>query len=106
MTPAVHDDEVIIGNLGGELFSLNKSNGKLNWKASTDGVLNATPLLSKNLIFLPDFNERLHLVNIKNGNIEKTYEFEGRTKLTPVYYFNLLFIGYDNGILRAYEVLD
>src|SRR5690554_82243 len=103
MTPALTETHVIIGNLKGELYSVDKSTGKLNWRTNTRGVLNASPLVTNNMIILPDLNEAYHFIDIKTGEIKSTHVMEGRGKLTPVIYNNSLYIGFDNGIVRAYE---
>jgi outer membrane protein assembly factor BamB len=103
MTPSVDDENVFFGNLSGKLFSLNKNDGSLNWEQQFRGVLNSTPLLTENLLVLPDIIFAFHLIDKETGEVRKTIPLDGRAKLSPVYYRNLLFIGYDNGILRAYE---
>lgn len=106
MNPAVDDENVIFGNLGGTLFSLNKKDGTLNWQQQFRGVLNATPLLTNNIIVLPDVFLAFHLIDKSTGEVLKTFPLDGRGKLSPVFYRGLLFIGFDNGILRAYEFVN
>jgi hypothetical protein len=73
------------------------------WKTSTGGILNATPFVTNNLLVVPDLNEKFYFVDVQNGNIKKTYTVDGRVKLSPVIFRNMLFIGYDRGELEAYE---
>jgi len=103
MTPAVKDSNVIIGNLKGSLISFSE-NGSLNWRNDKFGVLNASPALFENKIILPDLDRKLFIIDISNGKILTEYNFDGRIKLSPVLHKNLLFIGYDDGILAAYEI--
>ena len=103
MSPAIDDENVIVGNLKGILFSINKSSGKLNWEQNFGGLFNATPLLTLNRIIIPDINRSIHFIDKRTGELKKTYILEGRAKLTPVIFKNTLFIGYDKGLLRAYE---
>jgi outer membrane protein assembly factor BamB len=103
MSPAVDDENVIIGNLSGSLFSLNKFDGTVNWGQQYKGVFNTTPLLTNNRIILPDLFRALYIINKNTGVPNKTYLLDGRAKLSPVYFDNLLFIGYDRGVLSAYE---
>ncbi len=106
MTPAVDSEYVYFGNLNGNFYSINKKTGKQNWQTDFRGVLNSTPLVANNKIILPDVLFEVHLLNKSNGKIIKSIELEGRAKLSPVYYRNLLFIGFDAGIIRAYEFID
>ncbi|MCH9028748.1 MAG: PQQ-binding-like beta-propeller repeat protein [Bacteroidetes bacterium] len=103
MSPAVDDKNVIIGNLSGSLFSLNKFNGKPNWKQQYKGVFQATPLLTNYRIIIPDLFRSLYIIDKSTGIPNKIYLLEGRAKLSPVYFDGILFIGFDRGILRAYE---
>lgn len=103
MEPVHHNDEIYIGNLKGEFFKLS-SNGEQIWKAETKGLLNITPLITENCIILPDENKKIYFVSRDNGIIKQVLEFDGRAKLNPVIRNNLLFVGYENGMLKAYEI--
>lgn len=103
MVPVYNKTHTIIGNLKGELYSINKETGTLNWRTNTRGVLSASPLITENFIILPDLNESYHFIDVKTGEIKNTYLLDGRGKLTPVILDDVLYIGYDNGIVRAYE---
>lgn len=106
MTPAVDLTNVYVGNLSGNFFSINKRTGQKNWQNDFGGVLNVTPLVTNNKIILPDALFAFHLLNKTDGKKNKSIELEGRAKLSPVYHRNLLFIGFDAGIIRAYEFID
>lgn len=103
MTPAVDNENVVFGNLEGILFSLDRIDGTLNWKTKFRGVLNTTPLLTENMIIVPEVFFSFHLVDKNNGSIVKDLFLDGRAKYSPVYYRDILFIGYDNGNLNAYK---
>jgi outer membrane protein assembly factor BamB len=105
MSPAVDDKNVIIVNLSGSLFSLDKLNGKPNWKQKYKGVFNATPLLTNYRIIIPDLFRSLYIIDKSTGIPNKIYLLEGRARLSPVYFDDVLFIGFDKGILRAYEFI-
>ncbi|RKY94467.1 MAG: hypothetical protein DRQ01_02270 [Ignavibacteriae bacterium] len=106
MTPAADEENIVFGNLAGDLFSLNRTDGTLNWKTKFRGVLNATPMLTKNMIIVPEVFFSFHLVDKKDGSIIKDFYLDGRAKYSPVYYKGILFIGYDNGNLSAYEFVE
>lgn len=103
MSPAIDDENLIVGNLRGSLYSFNKYDGTLNWGQQYKGVFNTTPLLTNNRIILPDLFRALYIINKNTGVPNKIYLLDGRAKLSPVYFDNLLFIGYDRGVLGAYE---
>jgi outer membrane protein assembly factor BamB len=106
MNPALKKDAVIIGTLKGDIFKIDKKSGEIIWKSETDGVFNASPIVAENIIIQPDMEKSLHFIDIEDGSILRTMVYEGRVRLSPVYFKNTLFIGYDNGILAAYEISD
>ncbi len=103
-TPVIDNNSVFTANMSGDLFSLNKINGKLNWSTEAGGVINSTPLLTNNYLIVPNLDSRLDFVSVSNGKIIKSYILEGHARLSPVIIKNKLLIGYDNGIVGAYEI--
>ena len=103
MTPAADDNNLFVGNLNGDLFCLNLEKGNEIWKFYSGGIFNATPLITNNYLFVPDLNRELHIVNKANGSLQKTMHLEGRAKFTPVLFRNILLIGFDRGMIQAYE---
>ena len=103
MIPAIKDDIIIVGNLNGDLYAIRKSDGTPIWKIKTGGLLNATPLIAGNSIILPDFDKKFYLIDLQTGRIFKTYNLDGRVKLSPVIADSTLFIGYENGNICAYK---
>ncbi len=92
--------------INGKFVKPGKTDGTLNWKTKFRGVLNATPLVTKNMIIVPEVFFSFHLVDKKDGSIIKDFYLDGRAKYSPVYYKGILFIGYDNGNLSAYEFVE
>lgn len=103
MNPAVDNENIFIGNLKGELFSINKTNGKINWSKNFKGLFNSTPIVTNDKIIIPDSFKAYWILGKNDGTVIKKLELEGRAKLSPVLIGNKLFIGYDDGILEAYE---
>jgi outer membrane protein assembly factor BamB len=103
--PVIHRDKIYAVNLSGEAVCLDSETGKEIWRSQVGGVLNVTPLLTDNYLIVPDLAGRIVLVDINNGEEKKVIELPNRAKLSPVIIENVLMIGYDRGILRAYEIL-
>lgn len=102
----VNEIEIFIENLGGEFFKLSRHDAIQLWKIQTDGLLNITPLLTDEFVILPDANKKIYLISRGAGEIVNSIDVDGRVKLNPVIKDDLLFIGYENGNLRAYETVD
>jgi outer membrane protein assembly factor BamB len=102
MAPSAVNGNIYFGNLAGELFCISDK-GDLIWKISTGGILNATPFATENFLIVPDMDKKFYFVDIKSGKIVKTYNVDGRIRLSPVIFRNILLIGYGRGDLQAYE---
>lgn len=103
MNPAIDDQNLFIGNLNGDLYAIDKIFGKLIWKSQLDGSLNSTPLVTNNRIIISNLFKKFTIVDKENGNVTKNYELDARCRLSPVIIDDKLIIGYDDGVLRAYE---
>jgi outer membrane protein assembly factor BamB len=105
MNPVCDNENVYVGNLKGDFYSIRIFDGTLNWKTETRGSLSATPLVTDNIIIQPDLNKKILFIDRNNGIIRKELFLEGRAKLSPIIFDDKLFIGYDNGVLEAYEFI-
>lgn len=103
MEPAIDEQNLYIGNLQGNFFSMNKINGNENWRNNFQGILNVTPLVTENLIILPNVLFTIHFLDKHKGDVLKSIPLDGRAKLSPVIHKNILFIGFDDGVIRAYD---
>ncbi len=102
--PVMNNNNVYLANMSGKLFSLDKRTGKQNWATDIGGVINATPLLTNNYLIVPDLDSQIDFLDVSTGKIIKRIKLESHAKLSPVIIKNKLLIGYDNGIIRAYEI--
>lgn len=105
MNPAIDEQNLYIGNLKGDLYAIDKEFGKLLWKSELDGSFNSTPLITKNRIVISNLSKKFTLIDKLNGNVVKDFELDGRCRLSPIIVKNKLIIGYDDGVLRAYEFI-
>ena len=103
MNPAVDRHNVYIGNLRGDLYALDKLSGDLLWKTDLDGSLNSTPLITENLIVISNLFKKFSFIDKTNGFCVKDYELDARCRLSPVIINKRLIIGYDDGVLKAYD---
>jgi outer membrane protein assembly factor BamB len=103
--PVAARERIYTVNLGGDIISLDINSGEELWKTSTEGLLNSTPLLTENYLIVPDIANRLLFIDNSDGKEKKVIELPNRAKLSPVIYNNILIIGFDRGVIRAYEIL-
>ena len=103
--PALEDNNLYIGDLSGNMYSINQVNGELNWKTRLSGIISCTPAITQNKLVVVNLDRSFSILNKKDGSIAKTFKLNGRGKLSPVIYGNVLIIGYDDGLLSAYEII-
>jgi eukaryotic-like serine/threonine-protein kinase len=84
-SPVAHGSNVLIGSGDNNLYALTLQSGKLAWKFSSADKIRATPLVSGNKVYVPDFNGFLYVVNAASGKEEGKYETEGVSYYTEVY---------------------
>lgn len=104
--PAMDDSSVYVANLAGDIYRLNKSDGKLLWIKELGGVINASPLLTANRLIVPDYDGKIFFLDSDNGRVKSEINLNAHAKLSPVIFENKLYIGYDNGIVAAYEFVE
>lgn len=106
MNPAVDDKNIYVGNMKRMFFCIDKKNGKIIWSKNLKGYFNATPIISNNHLFVPNLFKSLFVLEKQSGEVIKEIEFDNRVKLSPVIVNNKLIIGYDEGVIAAYEFVD
>lgn len=105
MNIALDEQNLFAGNLNGDLYAIDKVFGKLTWKSELGGSFNSTPLITKNRIVISNLFKKFTFIDKLNGNVVKDFELDGRCRLSPIIVKNKLIIGYDDGVLRAYEFI-
>ncbi len=103
MNPSTDLDNIYVGNLRGDFYCIEKLSGKILWSKNFKGSFNSTPVISSNKLIVPDSFKAYWILEKTTGEVVKKIELEGRAKLSPVLIDKKLFIGYDDGVLEAYE---
>lgn len=104
--PVLKDSYLFVGNLRGELICLDKQTGSEIWSSGLGGMLNTTPAVFNDFLLQPDNDKTLWFIDYKTGKTVKKMKFDGKLKTIPVYKDGTLFIGYDRGIIEAFNVTD
>ncbi len=107
MNPALDNENVYIGTLSGQMFSIDQKSGELIWKEKFNGaVFNSAPLITDNRIIISDLFQSVMIIDKTNGKLKSKIELDARVKMTPAIRNNILFIGFDSGMVRAYEIIN
>ncbi|MFN3695464.1 MAG: PQQ-binding-like beta-propeller repeat protein, partial [Ignavibacterium sp.] len=106
MNTAVDDKNIYFGNMKRMLYCIDKRDGQIVWDKKTKGYFNSTPVVTKNRIIIPNNFRSIMIFDKNDGNPVTQIELDNRAKLSPVIVRNKLIIGYDEGIIAAYEFVD
>lgn len=106
MNPAIDDKNVYFGNMKRMLYCIDKRNGKIMWEKKTQGYFNSAPAVTRNRIIIPNAFKSIMIFDKIDGTLINNIELDNRAKLSPVIIGNKLIIGYDEGIIAAYEFID
>ncbi|AFH49434.1 WD40-like repeat protein [Ignavibacterium album JCM 16511] len=106
MNPSVDERNIYLGNMKRMFYCIDKNDGKIIWSKKMKGYFNSTPVVTKNRLFVPNLFKSLLIVDKSNGELLKEVEFDNRAKLSPVIINNKIIIGYDEGVIAAYEFVN
>ncbi len=102
-SPTFDDKSVYIGNLNGILYVFEKESGKVSWKYDSKGLINTPVLVFNNKIVLNNLAKEILILDKHTHAISSSIKVSGRPRITPFCYNETLYVGYDKGIIRAYE---
>jgi outer membrane protein assembly factor BamB len=103
MNPAIDDKNIFIGNMKRMFYCIDKKNGKIIWSNSLKGYFNSTPVITNNHLIVPNLFKSVFIIDKQSGEVKKEIVLDNRAKLSPVIINNKLIIGYDEGVIAAYE---
>ncbi len=106
MNPATDDKNIYFGNMKRMVYCIDKNDGRIKWSKKLKGYFNSTPVVTKNRLFIPNLFRSLMIIDKTNGELVKEVELDNRAKLSPVIVNNKIIIGYDEGVIAAYEFIQ
>jgi outer membrane protein assembly factor BamB len=98
-SPVVAGDRVLIGSYDGHLYALSLD-GKLLWKARTEGPVHATPAVRDGIAYIAGCDEMLRAIRIADGREVFNVSSGAYTGASPALSGNRAFYGtFDNELL-------
>ena len=97
------------GSSDGYVYSLNYSDGKLNWKYKTNGSVETTPYtyatysdgVYKYYVFFGSDDGNVYALNSSSGEQIWSYQTGGAVKSSPLFLNNIIYVGSDDGKVYA-----
>lgn len=109
-TPALSGDFIFAITTNDDLVCLLKSTGQVRWAASlprkreSDDVITwAGPIAVNNQLVIVSTSEKMALVNVADGKIDKLFSLESACQLSPIAADKTIFTLTDSGTLQAWR---
>jgi serine/threonine protein kinase len=99
--PMYHNGSIYIGCYDHNLYSLNATDGKLNWKYAADASIVTRPAAFENDIFVGAEDKRLHVISSRTGKVNWSYYADDRIRSSPRIAEGHVFFGSDDHRLHA-----
>ena len=102
--PTLNQGMLYIGCYDNNLYALNATDGKFQWKYPADGGIVSRPLVYENNIFFCSEDQRLHVIGARTGKLLWTYYTDGKIYSSPRISDGHIFFGSDDQDLHAVNV--
>ncbi len=103
-TPIIVGDRVFIGDMDGELFCLQLSDGKVIWKAESESGYRASPAYREGLVVIGDYDGWVHAFDAKTGKELWKYETGAPIDSGANFFEDLVLVTSEDGNLYALEL--
>jgi outer membrane protein assembly factor BamB len=102
-SPIVVGDHIWVGNSHGELFALNRADGKAIWKATTGGAIVGAAEIAGDLVVAGSVDCFLYAFDRQTGQLRWRHRAERPVLGGPTYVQGKLIFGAMDGVLRALD---
>ena len=96
-SPALMKNYVVIGNRNKFLYCLDKNSGKLFWKKSMGGRVDASVVIAGDKIIVATMKGDIKIIQLKDGKQLQTYELGSPMSGSPAVIDQKIIIGADDG---------
>lgn len=100
-TPAIANGQVVIGDHGGNLYSVNATNGKIKWKKHLDSALDGSAVIANGVVYV-NSAAKLYALDAATGARLWSTPNAGTFGLTPVVVNGAVFATSSTGGLSAF----
>jgi len=101
---ALYKKLIIAVNTSGEIYALNKKNGRLSWKFKTGGKIYSTPAVSGKYVVVGSSDHSIYCLNASNGKLVWKAAAEKAVVASPVIQNGIAYIGASDGHFRAFDL--
>lgn len=102
-TPAITNDNLFIGGLSGNFYSINLKSMKLNWIFKCEKRIVSSPVIKDSLIFFGSNDKYFYAIDINSGKLKWKFLTNGEIFTSPFLYENMLLIATINGTVYSFD---
>lgn len=96
--PVVYDNR-LYGGFDRNIYAIFISNGSLNWKYTTDGIIESTPSIAQGVVYVGSNDNNLYALDAENKDLIWKYSTQGSLSSSPsVIKGNVLIGSKDTGV--------
>ena len=97
---------VIATNSNGQIYALNKKNGKQVWSYQTGGKIYSTPAVAGNLVVAASTDNNIYCLNVRTGKLAWVFKTQKPIVANALINAGTVFIGSSDGHFRAINLAD
>src|SRR5690606_8931478 len=101
---ALYKNLIIAVNTSGEIYALNKKNGRLNWKFKTGGKIYSTPAVSEKYVVVGSSDHSIYCLDASSGKLVWKADAEKAVVASPLIQNDMAYIGASDGHFRAFDL--
>jgi outer membrane protein assembly factor BamB len=90
-----NDNSVITGCVDGSIYSLNITDGTINWVYRSKGAVLSSPVVSGNFVYCSSYDSYIYALNASNGEYVWSSMLENKVRTSPVIWRDYLFVAAD-----------
>lgn len=101
---AYFKDLLITSNTAGQVYAIDRRNGRPVWSFQTGGKVYSTPAVEKNLILFGSTDHFIYCLDAKTGKLKWKHEAGKAVLASPVIHKGVGYIGSSDGFFRAFDM--
>ncbi|MBN1233926.1 MAG: PQQ-like beta-propeller repeat protein, partial [Candidatus Coatesbacteria bacterium] len=105
-SPYISDSSVYFGSCDDFIYSLDKKDGRLNWRYKTNDDVTSSPLVSDNIIYIGSHDNNFYAINCSNGSLKWKYQTGNSIDTSPCFSNNVVFFASGDGYVYALNSSD
>lgn len=102
----VNEKSIYFGDASGKFYSVNVSDGSINWNYTTYGAIYSSASFEKNYVVFGSADSSIYCLNATNGNLIWQFKTQAAVVSSPVISNNIVYIGASDRKFRAIDLLS